>query len=290
MAGVAAFNTILEDEKVKKMSPAIDQVNQKIISGYHIVGMLVLMVCMVIGNASVRAESVRIITGEWFPYVSKDIKEYGFAAEIVTYAFLVHGIEVHIEFVNWEQCEKQVRSGSVFASFPQKKTAERHEFALFSAPIALSKSVLFFKKENLKNFTFKQIDDLKGYRIGGTRGYFYESMFKKAGIPVEYVSLNASSIKKLYIGVVDLVPENEFVGWGLIQKLYPDEMYRFQATQNALSENTLHLMVSRQDPRARVLLEKFDKGLRLLQEKGIYQKILKRYVRDIKIKIPTSPY
>jgi polar amino acid transport system substrate-binding protein len=238
----------------------------------------------------VHAGEVRVMTGEWFPYVSKDLTNYGFAAEVVFYAFLASGIETKFVFASWDDAENQVKEGKVLATLPHKRTGAREAFAYFSEPIAMSKDVFFFMKGSLEDFQFKNLDDLKAYTLGGTRGYYYVPLFANAGVIVDYAGDASISFRKLYIGLVDLVPENEFVGWGLIQKHFPEEMYKFTATQNALSEDTLHLMVSKKFPRSSLLLEKFNRGLQEIRAKGVYQNLLKKYIKNIKIKIPHSPY
>jgi len=108
------------------------------------------------------AQTIKIAAGEWAPYVSSDMDDYGFvavgdngfAAEIVFYAFLSVGIETEFEFLSWDKCEALVKDGSVFAAFPRKRTQQREAFALFSDPIAMSRSVFFYLKENLREFKY----------------------------------------------------------------------------------------------------------------------------------------
>jgi polar amino acid transport system substrate-binding protein len=252
--------------------------------------LLFLAVCLFISGGPVHAERVKLVAGEWAPYVSEDLPDGGFAAEVIIYAFLAAGIETDLEFTPWQQCEELVRAGKVFGAFPHKRTPERLRFARFSEPIAMSKGVFFYMKENISDLQFSALEDLAKYTIGGARGHFYESEFKRAGLTVEYASEAAISFKKLYIGLVDLVPENELVGWGLLQKFYPDELYKFGASRKSYNESSLHLMVSKQYPDSRNLLNRFNEGLKVIQDKGIYQRLLKKYVRNVKIKIPKSPY
>ena len=248
------------------------------------------LVYLLIAAAPVFGLKLKIMTGEWFPYVSKNMVGHGFAAEVVSYAFLLGGIETEFEFAPWERCEALVKSGEAFATFPHKQTKEREKFAFFSDPIAASKSVIFFQKKQFGKFDFKNIKDLKKYKIGGVKGYYYVPLFEKAGIPVDYASDVIISFKKLYLGLIDLVPENEFVGWGIIQKFFPEAMHKFGATKRAFSEHLLRLMVSRRYPESTAQMIKFNQGLKRLQEQGIYTELLKKYMRNIDIKTPRSKY
>jgi len=222
--------------------------------------------------------------------VSKEMECFGFTAEVVCYAFLAAGHEVEFVFASWATNEKHIRKGTFLAAFPHKRSSTRDKFARFSQPIAMSKDVFFYIKQSPQVMGFKNLSDLKNYRIGGVKGHNNIAMLKKAGLQIDYASQPVNSFKKMYIGLVDLVPENEFVGWGIIQKLYPDEMYKFATTTKALNQDTLHLMVSRAHPQAETLLADFNQGLAQIMNQGIYRKLLKKYIKNVEIKMPSPVY
>ncbi len=238
----------------------------------------------------IKARNIILLTGEYAPYVSAGMDNYGFTAEVVSYAFLSVGIETEFEFTSWENAEKKIATGKYFASFPHKRTIERQKFAYFSDPIAWSKSIFFYMKGKIKTVDFEAIRDLKTYKIAGVKGYYYVPMFKRAELNVSYSSNSEIAFKKLYLEQVDLVPENEFVGWVIIEKLFPDEMWRFGASLKALNEDSLHLMVSKKYPGSKVLLEDFNRGLKNIMKKGIYRSLLKKYIKHADIKMPRSSF
>jgi polar amino acid transport system substrate-binding protein len=94
----------------------------------------------------------------------------------------------------------------------------------------------------------------------------------------------------MYIGLVDLIPENEFVGWAIIQKNFPDEIYKFATTTTALNQDSLHLMVSRAYPHSEALLTAFNQGLLEIMRQGVYRKLLKKYIKNVEIKMPSQVY
>ena len=247
---------------------------------------IILLTC----PQDIKARNIILLTGEYAPYVSTDMDNYGFTAEIVSYAFLSVGIETEFEFGSWEKAEKKIATGKYFASFPHKRTIERQKFAYFSDPIAWSKSIFFYMKGKIKSVDFEGIRDLKTYKIAGVKGYYYVPMFKRAELNVSYSSNSEIAFKKLYLEQVDLVPENEFVGWLIIEKLFPDEMWRFGASLKALNEDSLHLMVSKKHPDAKILLKKFNQGLKNIIKKGIYRSLLKKYIKHADIKMPRPTF
>jgi len=239
---------------------------------------------------ALEAQKIKILTTDWSPYVSKDIPCYGFAAEVVCYAFLAAGHEVEFVFTSWDENVAHIKKGSFLAAFPHKRTPARDKFALFSKPIAMSKDVFFYIKKSPQPIDFKDLIDFKEFKIGGVRGYYNIAMLKKAGLQIDYASNSTTSFKKMYIGLVDLVPENEFVGWGIIQKNFPDEIYKFGTTPKALDQDSLHLMVSKAYPKSKILLAAFDKGLVEIMRQGTYRKLLKKYIKNVEIKMPSPVY
>jgi polar amino acid transport system substrate-binding protein len=246
---------------------------------------------LTLGDASaLQAQKLKILTTDWSPYVSQDRECYGFTAEVVCYAFLAAGYEIEFVFTSWNENETRIKKGTFLAAFPHKRTTARDNFAHFSKPIASSKDVFFYIKQSPQPISFKSLADLKDYKIGGVKGYYNIAMLKDAGLQIDYASDPKTSFKKMYIGIVDLVPENEFVGWEIIQRLFPDEMYKFGTTTAALNQDSLHLMVSKAYPQSDALLEAFNKGLDEIMRQGVYRKLLKKYVKNVEIKMPSPVY
>ena len=237
-----------------------------------------------------EAQKLKILTTDWSPYVSQGMECYGFTAEVVCYAFLAAGHEVEFVFTSWDENETRIKKGTFLAAFPHKRTTARDKFALFSKPIASSKDVFFYVKQSPQIIDFKNLADLKSYKIGGVKGYYNIAMLKKAGLQTDYASDPKTSFKKMYIGMVDLVPENEFVGWEIIQRLFPDEMYKFGTTTQALNQDSLHLMVSKAYPQSNALLKEFNAGLAEIMRQGVYRKLLKKYIKNVEIKMPSPVY
>ena len=247
----------------------------------------ILAVCL---PQPLQAQKFKILTTDWSPYVAQDMECYGFTAEVVCYAFLAAGHEVEFVFTSWDENETRIKKGSFLAAFPHKRTPLRDKFAFFSEPIAMSKDVFFYIKQSPQPIDFKNLADLKAYKVGAVRGHHNIAMLKKAGLQVDFASSPTTSFKKMYIGLVDLIPENEFVGWAIIQKNFPDEIYKFATTTTALNQDPLHLMVSKAYPHSEALLAAFNQGLVEIMRQGVYRKLLKKYIKNVEIKMPSQVY
>lgn len=223
------------------------------------------------------ASHLVITTGEWSPFVSSNLSGNGFTSEIIEKACQAAGLTVTIQFAPWPRCEAVIEHGKVFASFPFSSNEIRAEFAYFSQPIATSRTVFFYNKEKMVDFNFSQLDELKSYLVGGVRGYYYEPLFKKTGLYVDYSDNEDDALKKLFFGRVDLMPLNELVGWESIKRLYPDQVGKFASSVTAIDKQDLTLMVSRKYPNSTILLKRFNTGLATIINNGAYQKIMEKH-------------
>lgn len=248
----------------------------------HVIGVVLFyfVIASGIGNAGTvdnEAQHLVITTGEWSPFVASDLAEKGFTTEIIKAACQAAGFEVTIQFAPWARCEAVVEHGKVFAGFPFSPNEIRSQFALFSKPIAFSRTVLFYNTEKIAKFSFTELDELKSLLIGGVRGYYYEPLFTKKELLVDYSDNEDDALKKLFFGRVDLMPLNELVGWESIRRLFPGQSQQFASSQNAIDTQSLNLMVSCKYPGAAELLKRFDTGLATIIENGVYQKIMERH-------------
>jgi polar amino acid transport system substrate-binding protein len=234
-------------------------------------------------SPAAHAEKVKIMTGEWFPYVSESIDDFGFAAEVVTEAFASVGIDTEFEFAPWPRCESMVKYGKAFGAFPYLRNKKREQYAMFSDHIADSRFVFFYKKKGkVGKLQFDSLEELQKYKIAGAKGYFYNTIFRKYGLNIEYNLLVENSFKKLNLGAVDLVPEDSLVGWALIQKLFPGKKSRFSSSKEFIKDR-LHIMVSKEYPGSAALMDKFNQGLTAIRQKGLYGKLVKKYSGDLKV-------
>jgi polar amino acid transport system substrate-binding protein len=223
-------------------------------------------------------KEVTLATGEWPPYTSEYIGSYGAFSKIVSAVFTEMGIKPIYKFYPWKRAEIEVREGHAFATFPYTMTPGRRKDYHFSDSMAFNTGRLFYNTSKYPNgISFKDIQDLNKYKIGGTLGYWYEDKFRQMGLNIEYVATDEQNIQKLHLKRVDLVPLDEMVGLLIIRKLYPDKIDSFAFVEKPLNQDSLHVMFSRTYPHAAELEERFRNAFIRIKEKGIYQKIINKY-------------
>ena len=230
-------------------------------------------------------DGLPVATGEWKPYTSVELDGYGFFSKIVTAVFGEAGLEVDYGFFPWKRCAAYVRNGDYFAAFPYSVTAERETFAYFSEPVSETTTVFFYNTKKHKNpIEFGTLADLKPYAIVGVLGYFYEERFKQELVNVNYVPTEKKALELVFHNRYDLLPLSDYVGWDLIKRNYPQRTKTFATCKTPLSQDTLHLMISKQYPDSRKLMNRFNAALIRIKSAGIYQKIVSSNFPELHVK------
>ena len=222
--------------------------------------------------SNLYAETIKLTAGEWDPYISKNLKHYGFVSHIVTDVFKDAGIDVEYGFFPWKRSYHLASEGEEWhGSIIWGKSDERAEKFLFTEPVLETTSVLFHKKDNeLEWETYK---DLSNIKIGATLEYFYGDEFKKAEenkvINVERVPTDEQNFKKLLAGRIDAFNVDLDVAFSLLNKSFTQEE-RDSLTYNKrpITKDSSYLLISKKAPNAEELVKKFNKSFKKLKAAG----------------------
>lgn len=249
---------------------------------------LIIFVFINFCHISHAREPLVFVTSAYEPYVIEEgsvIK--GIFPDIVKAVFHELNIKTEFRIQPWKRGETTVRIGEAFATFPYLTSDHRAENFNFSDPVIYFFPKFYYKKEKFPNgFSWVNLTDFQQYTIGGVQGYWYKKSFQKASLNVHYVTTDIQNLHKLMTERIDFTLLPELVGKILIQKVYPDQSSAFAFAKKPESTDTFHLMVSKKYPYAKELTEKFNKGLRIIKQNGIYQNIFKKY--KVPIKYETS--
>jgi polar amino acid transport system substrate-binding protein len=148
---------------------------------------MVILSLFVIGFSSiVAAETTLIIaTDEYPPYVSERPEE-SFLTELLQEAAKEMGVTFVFKFMPWKRCEIALEELKAWGAIPYVPTPEREKIYYFSDKLYHRQSMFFSYSPDGKHkqIPYSELTDLKGYKIGGVRGYYYEQPFHEAGLNV----------------------------------------------------------------------------------------------------------
>lgn len=225
------------------------------------------------------ADTVLILaTNDLPPFVSRKPGE-SFLTEILDEVALEMNVRFVYKFMPWKRCEFAIQENKTWGMFPVSPTAGRVQKYDFSEPFYFSQSKFYYYSSSgkLKRIHYNKLSDLKGYRIGGVKGYYYEKEFREAGLNVEYVATQEQNFLKLKAGRVDLIPVNEVVGSYLIKKMFSGEISNFFTLPKTFHASGDYLITSKTYPNTLYLLSEFNSALRIVKRNGVYKRILDKY-------------
>jgi polar amino acid transport system substrate-binding protein len=240
---------------------------------------IILIGCVMGYSSQGWAETTLIIaTGELPPYVSKNPKE-SVMSEVLHAVAKEMGVTIEFRFMPWRRCESAVENLEAWGAIPYVLTPEREKKYYFSEKLFNREGKFFYysQRGEPKQIPYAGLSDLKGYIIGGVRGYYYEQTLLEAGLQVEFVTTDEQNFWKLRTGKVDLIIADGVVGSYVIRKRFPQEAGHFLMLRKPLDVIGDYLMTSKQYPNTQNLLTKFNMALKKIKATGVYQRILDQY-------------
>jgi polar amino acid transport system substrate-binding protein len=216
---------------------------------------VVLILTLILSTRICFAENIRIefATGEWPPFSSVKLPEYGRATALVSAICKAAGISPSYIFFPWKRAELKVAKGEIFAAFPYAISEERKELYDFSETLFFGVNLFMYYDQKTRTsspITYNVLDDLRGYRIGAISGSFLGATFENAGLDYESTTSIDQSIHKLVAGRFNFCIDDRLVLYDAIQRLYPG---------------------------AHQILEKFNRGLAIIKQNGEYDRIIQKY-------------
>ena len=230
-------------------------------------------------------DRVRIITGEWAPYISEAYVHGGISCHIVREALARQGYAVEFEFtMPWiERVYELAKAGQYDATMAWRATAVRLEHFVSSADPVMENRYVFFHLRS-RPFDWRRFEDLRALRIAGTRGFNYGDHFRTAAadglLDVHWADTTSEAFGKLLAGDVDLVAHDQGVGHEDLRAHFtPSEgrgvTYHPRMTDHHLS----NVIFPRANlPRSVQLRDAFDQGLAEATASGE----VRRWVDDFK--------
>jgi polar amino acid transport system substrate-binding protein len=241
---------------------------------------LLLVVTLFYSSSSLAAKLFTFRTVDFPPYYGRELPNQGWVSEVVTAALEAQGYRVDIEFMPWTKAVEETKKGDSDALLGAYYTEERADFYYFSAPIAQVRTGLFKRKDD--EISFKELKDLKSYKIGVVEGYATSKEFDSADfltkIPVTNLDVG---LKMLYEKSIDLMADSQVVGLFRMKEVLESTIdnisEEIEFIKPVLAMNKIYVAISKKASDADLKLIDFNQGLRKIYLNGTFRKIKKRH-------------
>ncbi|MCD4675477.1 MAG: transporter substrate-binding domain-containing protein [Desulfobacula sp.] len=221
------------------------------------------------------------------PYVSAELENNGFVADIITTAFKRAEYDIDIKFSSWLRCLKLMEKGSKDVMLNMFYTKERAK--IYGYPenqLAFLKYVFYVKKDRTDIPEAISLFDLKKLRIGIAKKASYGPEFDAVidQLPNVYYGLREVHMLQMMIaGRLDIVPSSFYAGIYFLSKKdigLADKVKRIDS--DFFEKKKLFPIFNKQNPDYLKLITDYDFQMEEMTRDGtlekIYHKHNKRYL------------
>ncbi len=229
-------------------------------------------------TAKADASPLRIVAGEYPPFASEAIDDYGPISRIIARASKEAGFEVEFEFRPWKRGLEEARLGRYAASSYWYYSEDREQDFIHVGPLS-EERIVFFHRKNLDVPSWSSLADLGHFTIGATNGFTYTEAFWEAAendtLNVEIAADDPTNLKKLVAGRVDLIVIEQTLAWHLISEMFGEQQKeKLTVLERPLRVAPSFLLVSRKIPNADAIAASIQSGLETIRQQGLVDQLL----------------
>lgn len=214
-------------------------------------------------------ETVIIAVGEWPPFLSKNMSDYGTVGSKIQKAFKAANIQTQFIFMPWKRSYMEAKNGKAQATGIWLKNKNREESFYYSVPVMKETHVFFhLKSTQIKNTTIK---NLCKYKFGGILGFSYGEALTKAEeegeLLMERISDDVHNFKKLLQGRIDIYPQEISVGFYILNKYFDKiDINRITYYPTPFMTRQSYLLFPKKNKQSAELLNIFNDAFQALNE------------------------
>ncbi len=231
-----------------------------------------ILIIFLFFSSTLDAAELKMGGTEWSPYIGRELKDHGIAAEIVTKIFQNAGHGVEFMFFPWKRTQVLVKAGKLDGLAIAWYTKERAETMCYSLPY-INTAIVLIKHKN-DPFVYNKIDDLEGKNIGVIRGYGYLKKIESDKIQKSFVSSLEQNLRKVVKGRIDLTLEEKLNAEKTIALLPQEIQTALTIIEKPFEIKKLHITLSKQIPNHQQLIDDFNTALTSMVKDGSYQQML----------------
>lgn len=221
-------------------------------------------------------EKILICTNSYEPYYGENMAGFGPLIKITVLALKEVGYDAEVEFRPWLRCLNEGKNGNFdMIVGVWWLNSEREDWTAYTDGILENEVGLYKRKSD--NLVFKDYADLKEKNVvvGTVHGYINPQSFVQAGIKTEEVTNDLQNMKKLLANRIRLVLVDKNLGVHLLKKQNEENDIEWLVTLQKIPLRNGIMKNAKGDWEKK--LGDFNKGLRILIDQGVVEKILKEY-------------
>ncbi len=255
-------------------------------------------------------KTIDVLTGEWKPYTSKDMKGYGLASEIVTRVLKRMGYRPNHIFVPFDRAyELALKSDTntgVRGTFPFWKRSfidrngnvrDRAREMYFSNALTTTKTnvVIFYNFNQEKAIKLQHADtipDLSEFTLVAVEGYAYPTEIIEL-LKSERVEGEVIAFEKLFDKSAPyIVLAEKRVGKQILNERFADNQMEIGiiSAKPLQFEEDIHFIASRRNPHNQIFINNFNENLEKLRAQGIIDALEAEYFKGtvVRLNVPET--
>ncbi len=224
---------------------------------------------------SAQESEVQLVTGDWPPYVGRDLEGYGECAQLVTLVLAEMRLRPRYEFMTWprarELAEDSQSDDGIRGTFPYIRTEERQKHFYFSRAIVKVPTVIFYNHRlNADLGKVTSLEELADRKPVLSEDYAYPTPIDAILNDAVVEPDESSAFKRLLVDEgVDFVPAALRVGKALLARDFPNRQSEIRVIPNLSVETEQYFMVPKLNPSSFGFKEEFDAALGRLIASGL---------------------
>ncbi len=243
-----------------------------------------------------QSEKITMATLKWQPYIGENICGQGWVQQMAVGIFLSLGYTVETRFYPWKRAVMNVERGDTDILYPEYfipeaapsdtvKGGMRRNLLAMSDPFPGGPVVFWRKKGNSVEFK-GDLRTLRGVSVGVVDGYEntpeFDRLMAQGYFKVDKARNDWINIKKLYYGRISLIVGDQNVLAFTVRKELPPEkaetyLSKLESAGPPLSVNPLYLAFSKNRPKYRKHLNRFNSRLKEFTESGEADRLRQKY-------------
>lgn len=214
-----------------------------------------------------KAEKITLAGNYWPPFLGNELRNGGYAADLITTVFSEADIHVDVVTVPWPRALRGVSTrdydGLLFAWFNDER-AKKLEYS-----VSYHTSQIRLLKRKTTSLSYSTLSDLVPYTIAVGRGYAYDPEFDSSTL------LRKETVRTFLVGLemlvrdrVDLVVGDINVINYELKKNAPQHVSLVNYVDKPVAVSPLYLTISKKHPEHKRLINIFNSTYKKLQADG----------------------